>query len=319
MVNRMSPFKILQIVNKAIPKAPFTPILANFYFYKDRVQANNGRLCIDGPFKLGLELTVEGKKFLQAMKLCKDEFTASLTPTGKLSLKNKKFKALLQTAPATNFPVTTLDEGIFLDPGLISVLKKLKPFTSPDKTRPWAQSIQIKSGFAYATNNVIIARVPYASQTNFVVPSYAIDILIAIGEEPLLINIHKNYLGFHYENGVWLRCCNIDFDWPDLAKLIIQTETAPLPENFLVHLKELLPFCSDMAGPVFSLDNEGIHTDSKEHTATLEIAVFYTSIFRAEPLMLAAAYADNFDFKAYPNPCYFSGPDGLEGVIMGVA
>lgn len=309
---------MLKLVNNAVASKPLIPIMTYLHFYGNRVQANNGKLCIDAPSTLHLEITVEASKFLRAVKLCKQDMQVLLTEQQKLSVKGKKFRALLHTLPQDTFPRLELDAGCLLNVDIIGAIEKLCPFISEDASRPWSQSVLFRAGYAYATNNIILARVPCAVPLDFILPPYAIEALINIGNNPLLINVTENYIGFHYEDESWLRSCNVDHPWPAVEKLIVETDTVPLPEDFSKRLEELLPFCNDPKLPIFTLNTEGVHTDVGDHLAMMELGSFPDSRFRAEPLIMMANTATHIDFTTHPQPCYFKGEGGLEGVLMGI-
>lgn len=79
----------------------------------------------------------------------------------------------------------------------------------------------------------------------------------------------------------------------------------------------MVPFCDDAKYPFISLDEKGMHTDSDDIGANVDLAVFPKCKFRAEPLISVANIAHSINFGNYPKPCYFVG-DNIDGVIVGI-
>ena len=315
----------LNILKLAVATKPLIPVMSFIDIYTDedgvrRMQANNGRLCMDTPVEFPFDVTVRADKFIRAVKLCKKEMKCKITAKGKLSISSGKFRAIVETS-LDKFPRLPLTQGQICGPAeyIPSICKVLLPFVSQDASRPWSRSILFKNGYAYATNNIIIARVPCGKIPDCVIPAYAVEVLSVLGANPTAYAVEDNYLGFYFEGGSWIRTCIIDAPWPDVEAMIIPTEnTTPLPDGLLNTINDLMPFCHDAKNPVMYMSPEGIHTGAEDYGAGFQTGGYHDSKFRAEMLALLSSVATHVDFTTYPKPCYFKGGYDLDGIIMGV-
>lgn len=310
---------ILKTVKEAVATKNLISILTHLHFYDGRVQANNGRLCIDAPLDIGYEVTVPAVKFMQASRLCSSKIKLNLTKMGKLTVSCNKFRAILQTAEHDNYPRMSIDlQDVQECEHLLRFIQPLVPFISEDASRPWSMGILIRGGYAWATNNVVIARVEVPFTWEAVIPKHAIMALLSIDGKPNFIGIKENYVAFLYEDNIWMRCATVTQKWPDVSKLVVQTQAQAVPAYFSDTLDAMKAFCEDPKIPIFLLGSYGIKTNTDEQGATVELAQFPDSKFRAEPLMQVAGIATHIDFSSYPKPCYFKSSIGVDGVIIGV-
>jgi len=309
----------LKRINGAVATKTLVPILTNYHFYDNRVQANNGVLCIDSPSTIPLNITVPAKKFFSAVKLTKGNLKLNVTQAGKLSLSSGKFRALIQLADHNSYPRSTFNETTQYNcEYLMHFIKPLVSFISEDASRPWSMSILIKDGYAWATNNIVIARIKVPFDWEAVIPRYAVMSLLEQEKQPNAINVQDNKVGFMYDDEVWMQCLTYASKWPNVSGLIQEKEAPPLPMYFKESLEALLPFCEDPKLPIFSLGSFGVRTTSEATGAEVDLNSFPDSKFRAEPLLQVAGIADKIDFSTYPKPCYFSSSIGVDGVIIGV-
>lgn len=310
--------EILNIVKGAVATKDLIPILTHFHLYDKRIQGNNGKICIDAPLDTDLNVTVPADKFYRAVKMCGAKLNIKTTPTGRLSMTCGKFRALLTMLPNESFPKMEIKNDSFLNcEGIIPVIKKLKPFISDDASRQWSRSILFKDGYAWATNNVIVARIKVNFEWEGAIPVLAINEIIRLNEQPLGIAINENYVCFKYNNDVWLRATTCGEPWPEISSVVKECDAEPIPKYFIETLNALLPFCEDPKYPFFTLGKEGIHTDSLDTGASVDLTSFPDSKFRAENLINVANIATHIAFSSYPNPCYFKG-DGIDGALVGV-
>lgn len=308
----------LDIVKGSVAKKDLIPILTHFHIYDGRIQGNNGKLCIDAPLDSDLNITVPADKFYKAVKMCGAKLKTKITEKGKLSMTCGKFRAFLNIVPNENFPKLEIKTSkVFECEGIIPLIKELIPFVSDDASRPWAQAILIKDGYAYATNNIIAVRIKVNYEWEGTIPVLTAKEIVRIGKQPSVIAIEDSYVCFKYDNGVWIRGTTVAIPWPDIASFIRPCPTKQLPAYFLDTLHALVPFCDDAKYPFISLDEKGMHTDSDDIGANVDLAVFPKCKFRAEPLISVANIAHSINFGNYPKPCYFVG-DNIDGVIVGI-
>ena len=315
----------LETVFGAVSTKDVVPILTHVLIYKGRMQGGDGTIAIDAPFDCAIEpCAVPGQKFLNAAKACKGAPKLTITPGGKLSIKQGSFRALLSTLPADSFPVDApRGEDIPVPVDLLSVLKKLRPFISQDASRPWSTGLLLSSGFAYATNNVILARVPLAWYgPKIVLPVSAVDALIDLRELPSTMWVEEgSSVSFKYNDTSWLKTQLKNGDWPDVAKMLhgLPTPSEKIPDGLLDAVQRVKKFCTNLKFPVIRLSPEGVSSDDGGgDLATIDDFSVAEGFYNGDMLELMLLSATHADFTLYPKPCTFIGDGGLAGLFVGV-
>lgn len=309
----------LRLVRGSVSTKDFVPVLQCFHLYNGRIQGQNGRIAIDAPFPNLGEFTVPAERFLKAIDACDGEPTIKLTEGGKLSIKRGGFRAALPLAAHDSFPLAKKDgELLATGGGLLPVLARLRPLVSEDASRPWSTSILFRDGFAYATNNVILARVPFAWDfQEIALPVYAVDELLRIGQEPTELLLAPEALTFVLGNA-WLRAQLINGQWPDVAGRFEGLEHgAPIPADLLLAIEKVLPFCPDSKFPEIRFSAAGVSTADGDHMAAFDGIALLDGSYRAEVLQTVLAIATHANLAAYPAPIGFAG-EGIEGMFVGL-
>lgn len=196
------------------------PALANLHIYEHeqfgrRAQVGNGRYTVDVPCDLPV-CTVDADKLLSAFQVCKDEVSVSTTDVS-LMVKSGRIKARIPLSDPGSYPVTTPDPtSVHTEAGVATLLKRLVPFVATDASRPWATSVCLKDGFAYATNNIVLCRAPFPAilPGSINLPLSVFDAVIDRGVEPTDLGSCENSLTLYYGDGVWIKTSLIAGDWP---------------------------------------------------------------------------------------------------------
>lgn len=313
----------LRLVRGAVAKKDLVPTLTHFHVYDGRIQGGNSRLSIDcacTEFN-GFNFTVPAERFLKAADACEGEPNLKITDSGKLSVSKKRFKALLPLEDHEKYPLNENPNNYknINSKSLIKALRMLQPFIGDDATRHWTNGIWINKGFAYATNNVVLARVEVEVQDSFILPAYAVEELLRIHKMPSGIQVTEQAAYFAYDDGTWIQTQLITGQWPEsVADMIIPTDNATvLPKEFTDAITKILPFCPEKDFPRLCLNDGMVATDDGVMSAEVDGFENMGGYFRAEPLLAVAGVANTIDFGSYPAPCYFSG-DNIEGVLVGV-
>ncbi len=320
--------KILDFVKGAVSTKDLIPVLTNFHFYSGRVQGGNGRITIDAPLDApldlgGVDITVPAVPFLRAVDACGGAPVLNITEGGRLTMKKGKFRSVLPLSDSTSFPLQTLEWEGHRDwkpgSGLIKILRTIRPFIGEDASRPWACGVLFSDGYLYATNNVVMVRIPYTMPegTQMNLPSYAVDELLRIGEDPERMLFDENKAAFHYGDR-WMRSNLFDVAWPDVSKFFDEAALDPVPEGLREAVEKIRPFCQDSKFPIITMNSEGVHTAEGDMGASVEGYELPDSKYRAEPLQLVLTHAKRIDLSKYPGPVPFVGDNGLEGVMIGV-
>ena len=318
--------KTLSLVRGAVSTKDLVPVLTHFHIYDGRVQGGNGRVTIDAPCSelSGFDCTVPAERFLKAVDACDGEPKLKLTDGGKLTISKSKFRATLPLANHESFPrleqVSESGGGAFIQmKPLLAMLRKLSAFVGEDASRPWSCGILFRDGFAWATNNVSLARVPYTSPREFVMPGFAIDELLRMGHEPVTMMLEENSMTFSFNGDWWLRVQKLHGEWPDVSKFISDdlpaagVDSGPLAEA----VRKVLPFCPNPKIPVVQTGSEGVSTLDGEMSATCGLYELPETRFRAEPLLTVLESARYIDLSTFPGACYWRG-ENIDGVLVGL-
>ena len=316
--------KTLTFVKGAVSTKDLVPVLTNFHFYDGRVQGGNGRVTIDAPLDLGgKNITVPAAPFLKAITACDGAPVLKITEGGQLSVRKGSFRSILPLADQEAFPRVDVEAEKKChkpSPGFIKALRAVRPFIGEDASRPWACGALFKDGYIYATNNVVMVRVPWDMPDNVClnIPSFAIDELIRIGEEPAGFMFSETSAVFHYGDR-WLRSQLFETEWPDVAAFFDFGESLdPVPPGLLEAVTKVLPFCPDSRFPVITLGAEGVATADGTMTASVGDMELPEGKYRAEPLLAVLSRAVVIDLTKYPSAVPFAGASGLQGVMIGV-
>lgn len=284
----------------------------------------NGLLTYQAPS--GLEhdapFAVHEDRLAQALRSCSlngdDAPKVSLTKEfmvlkqGRLTVRVRKLELLESIySPAVSAPKKALK----LDESFQAAVKRVLPFVSADATRPWSVSVLIRDGYAWATNNLSMARSPCALSLSLRIPQPAAAML---AELPALDWLHE-------EKGivtVGAGAALLSFpqqsdDWPSDLNRFFKDMPKKLPlldEDLLAAAKTV----ERLADRFVALTEESV----KGSTATLETEYEIQvkrgkGIYSARLLSLIVEHATHGDFVRYPDPVFLRGEE-LEICAVGV-
>ncbi len=265
-----------------------------------------------------IDATVSAKKFLAAVKACAFQPEVVKQTDKNLIIRRGKFSAKIGRLLNDAYPVFAVGSTTTsIDINDISTLRALRHFVSTDTSRPWACAIYCDGTRAWATNNVILASVPFYMPVSFVLPIYAYDELVKGNTDVISLAVGANGARFDLKDGIQLHTSLMNLDWPSISHILKPTTAPPVPETMLDGVKSLLPLCEDTSFPRIILSPEGMSTEDGVTQASLTGMSFHHAMFHAKPLLEVLEVATHLDLATYPNPCYFKGTDGLEGVLVG--
>jgi DNA polymerase III sliding clamp (beta) subunit (PCNA family) len=318
---------ILKLVKGSISKKDFIPILSHFHIYNGRIQGSNGRITIDAPIPQlkDLNVTVPSDKFIKAINSCKEEPKIKVSEKGNMSIVSGKFRARIPLAEHDKYPKVELPADNYIpinNQQILPILKRLKPFVGSDASRKWINSIYIHNGFAYATNNPVMARVPVEYDINGILPIFGIDELIRINKEPIRVHITENAIYFDLDDDVWIKIQTINSPWPDVESLFKSVDFSNLiiiPENLKEAIETIVPFCVDVKFPEIQFGKNWVTTADGDSRAMVEdIPLNSNSNWHALNFLLVLSEALGYDLTPYPKPCPWKGKGGIEGVMIGL-
>lgn len=315
--------KTLKFIQGAVAKKDFVPVLTHVHIKDGVIQSYNGTVTLCSPIELDIECTPKASTFIKAIQTCKDTVQMSITPTGRLSVKSKGFRTLIECSQDP-FPSISLEGERLPLPGsgFISALAALEPMIAEDASRPWARGILMDGKTANATNNIVVAQLwlDFAFPQRINLPHAAVNELIRIKDEPVEMIINSSTATFIYDDGRWLRTQLYEPKWPDLhgffATRVDPTGHA-IPENFFAALREIQPFVDDL---------ERVHIHEGIVATGGDLAVATTSevegltgsgIYNINQLLLLEKVATKFNFQAWPAPAIFYGGK-MRGSVVGM-
>ncbi len=314
--------KELKFVQGAVARKDFVPELTHFHIKDRMVKSSNGTLSLCAPIDIGFDIKPKAVQFIKAIQSCKAEAVQlSITPTGRLSVKSGKFKALIECLD-TSFPdVAPEGEWVSLDGiSIIPALKKLMDYTGEDASRKWAMGILLRGRCAYATNNVILVEydlgIDFPVEIN--IPAKAVAEIVRIGKEPRGIMVTPHSVTFMYDKDHWIKTQLYDLGWPDLGKLLSrEAEYLPVDEEWFDAVETVAPFVNELS-QVFFGENK-ITTDLDGGAGgTIELDDFpYEGVYNHKYFLSLKGLITEIDLHAYPSPCLFRGPN-VRGALMGM-
>lgn len=198
----------------------FNPVLSNLFVYTDdkgqqRAQAQNGRYTVDVPTDLP-SLCANADRMVSVWAACKGDPKVSATEST-LTVTQGRLRARVSLSDGKDYPRDTPDpETAHKALDLRPVLLGLQPFVATDASRPWATSVCLANGFAYATNNIVLARCPIDTGLPGAVnvPGSAVEALLAQPAALVGLGASDNSLTFYFDGGVWIKSLLVAGDWP---------------------------------------------------------------------------------------------------------
>ncbi|HEY6020864.1 MAG TPA: hypothetical protein VIY48_13480, partial [Candidatus Paceibacterota bacterium] len=208
--------------------------------------------------------------------------------------------------------------AVKLSPDFFKALQLVKPFISQDASRVWSTSVLLTESYMYATNNIILVRVPIEwCDLEVALPASTIDRMIEVGQVPTSCFLSEQSVSFEYGE-TWMRSQLIMERWPNVAAMMDEAEpaTEPVPVDLADAIEALKHFCTNEKFPVINF-GETLKTDAGEQEASFDGFDLPAGAYHADQLLKVLAVATHINFSAYPKPCSFKGP-GIEGMLVGV-
>ena len=316
----------LKFVRGAVATKDLIPVLTHFRISEGRIQGQNGRVCIDAPWDgPDMDVVVDAVKFLRAVDACGGEPKITCKE-GWLSITRGKFRARLATRLMSDYPTvdasTTWPYVVSVGEKTMAALRLLQPFIATDASRPWACSILISDGKAYATNNAVlaVADMPWWESHDVVLPSFMVDELLRIGQAPRDLAWTDQALCARYADGSWLWSKRTDGAWPGTLKqlqeqLAAVEEWHDVPDDLRDALAKLRPFFPDAKWPIVRTGEAGVSTNDGDSSAAISVGALPEAAFRMESLDLVATVAKQWNLAASPVPWR---ADGIAGLLTKV-
>ena len=252
--------------------------------------------------------------FLRAIDNCATEPVLKLAGN-KLLISSEKFKVNIPIAEE-NYPASKPDQNPSDCGNFISPLRLLYNFIGTDAQRSWACGIYLNSGFAYATNNVVLSSVPCDFKGQINLPTITIDELLRLSVPPSKLAMGYNTATFYWEDGTWMKSSLLSTEWPDISQLL-QFEDPPKVPIGLQNDVARVSLFTDKKKPTIMFKEDGIEAIGDGTPAEVLGYNFQkVAYFRSEHIIEVLKIATNIDLSLYPKPCPFIG-NGVRGVVIG--
>lgn len=315
----------LHLVKGAVAQKDLVPALTHFHIYDGRIQGANGTLAIDAPLPelADTSVTVPALRFIRAIDACDGDPTIKVDDHF-LKISRGRFRAKLPLAPHDEYPKYDAPaHSVPLTFPLLDALRKLKPFFATDASKLWATGALLRRGAAWATNNIVIARVPLPWADRAIgIPTQAINELLRIGKDPEAFCLTENSVSFLYPDGSWLQTALLSTDAPNLEDFnpVIDNEGSPWfddTEALLKAVETIAPFCPDPNFPEVVLSDDAVSTGEGDFSASMGLPLDTAGKYHLSPFRSVLAAADRIALAAYPKPVPWRG-DGIAGLLAGL-
>lgn len=310
----------LKFVQGSIAKADFIPALTHFCIERGTVRGYNGTLALCSPIPFDIACKPKAETMVQAIKNCSETVSLSMTPSGRLSIKSGKFKALIECVEGSTPHVMPEGKRVEIDgEQMLAAMKIGLNFISDNNSKPWANGMLFTGQSAIATINVALVEywTGFTIPIPINIPKAAVKEMLRIGEAPKFAQVSENSATFHYGERKWIRTQLLPTDWPDLSRILDkQTDQKPIDTNLFEAMSILKPFASKSGRMVF--EDGCISTSRTDEGAKYEIEGLKAGPnFNVEVFNTLKGVAKTIDFTSYPQAVIFQG-DRLRGAIIGM-
>ncbi len=309
--------KPLKFVMGGVSRKDMVPEMKHFAIEGGRVRSYNGTIALSSPLPFDIDCYPKADMLYKAIANCEETVQLSLTPAGKLKIVSGAFKALVSCVENTGVHLEPSGELVEVDGEvLLKAFKTVEPFIGDDASRPWANGVLLRGHSAFATCNVVLVEywmgltLPYAVN----VPASAVREVIRVNEPPARLQMDKDSITFHFDDGRWIRTQLFSTEWPDVSRILDkQCNATPVDNRIFDAVAKLKHFADKTGRMIFMPNVVATHEDDNEEGGRIELpGSRMQGIYSYDMLMLLKGVAAQADFEV--NPCIFYG-ERLRGAI----
>lgn len=300
----------IEFIKHAVLNRKFDEQLTQIHACGNYIQSYNGIVRMSHPLPDIGEFSVVSTQLLNAIKAC--NYEPKITLTGKnLIIKRGNFRA--QLPYSTDYLPEDAPAGKFqkIKGNMMEEINMLYPFISDDASRGWSQSLMIKKGFMYATNNIIVARVQ-TKLKNCILPVQLLSVMVRVKKEPTKLLVHSGAITVIYDDDTWICSAVSNEPWPAVDVVFDSLKfkkIRKIPSAFREGIETSAAFCDD--DTVVVKDNNIV-----TNTSTVKEVDSPDCAFSCSNMKKILTTFTHADFSVYPEPMPIKG-DGIEGAFVG--
>lgn len=191
----------------------------------DHASATDSRLTVVVPFPFGVSGVVSGINLLKALRTFGEDAVLEDTADAVLVKLKRRKVSLNKLAETIDYDLPR-GERKPLPPGLARACADVAPFMSLDKTRPQFTGARLFEGFFYATNNISVARSPFALDDDFSMPDFLVN-YIAKREDPVGYAVTNSTITMWYADGCIVTALRLAQEMSELVPRIYDRWVKP--------------------------------------------------------------------------------------------
>lgn len=302
------------------------PEMRRICFKDARLQSFNGVVHFQAPSGLASSeaFMVSEDRLLAALRSCSEKTEIGVTKdflrlkTGPLIVRVRKLEGEAVFYNRLSIPASAKNQKA---EGLREVLLAIRDFISTDASRPWSVAALLHDGWAHATNNLALVRVPLPKalrKLELKLPVAGVNFLC---ELPSLDHYHiddHNHLIINCDK-MLVRIPQSLPEWPDLSKFFAKMpkRLPPISEELRLAVESVQKFSERFV----SLDKVKVAARAETIESDYEIDFAKAKgTFNAPLLRLILSSSTHIDFSTFPEPIFFSNSEsGLEGTAIGAS
>lgn len=288
------------------------------------IRATDGRLTAGHPFPDVGEFLVPGSEFEKLLKRMPGEPTIQVED-GNIRMSSGRLRGLIRTLPLEQWDYPGIDEDAWQEApeGLVTVLRRLRPFVSDNATKAWTLGVALEHGYAYATNNIAVvgSRIDSIGDIRAILPVWAVEFIIDREDGLKEWAWTANYVAFRWANGAWMRAQLIDDVFFEGASKMVRSMENYVPKVEVTdEFRKAFGRCVDLADGAISVSAKDIGGAFGEaqfaEDFDEELELPDRTWWAAKYLKSVIAEATHWEPQSWPKPAAFRG-DNLFGVILG--
>lgn len=288
------------------------------------VSATDGLITACAPWRWGGKFFVPGSEFEKILKRLPDDPVIT-TVEGGIKIKSGRFNGTIQALPLEEWAYPGMDKAKWkkIPVGLLDVFEALRPFVSENDSPAWANCIALEGGWAYATNNIVIAGAACVGiGATALLPMRSIDFVLSRAKDLVEWTWDDAFVAFRWANGSWMRSQLIVGRFPEKAAAMVRSaHKAKATQKIDDKFREAFERVAELAEDTVAIYAKKI--ESKFGKAVIEEGInceipkgaAYSS-FGSKFLVPALKAAHSWSPSVWPEPVPFRG-DLVSGYIVG--